>query len=314
MLSLLLSIVVSASIDSAEIMLGDQTDMHIQVVCDPTEQVEMPKFGQELIEGIEIVQAGKVDTTETPDGQRQLSQTLTLTCFRDTLYAIPPVAVVSGKDTFRSEAMSLNVVQPFEMDTTMAIADIKDREDVPIWWWGIIRWILLGLLILTVIGGITYIVWKYLRKKEGKDDEPKIPPRPAEEVALEKLQQIEAEKIWQQGEIKLYQTELTDVIREYIGRRFGVMSTEKTSDETLRELRALLMENGKWKMDNFHELYDELKSTLTLADLVKFAKWTTTPDENERSLQTAYRFVKETTPKETENDQMVNDQMVNRKS
>lgn len=249
-----------------------------------------------------MVQAGKVDTTQTPDGQRQLSQTLTLTCFRDTLYAIPPVAVVSGKDTFRSEAMSLNVVQPFEMDTTMAIADIKDREDVPIWWWGIIRWILLGLLILTVIGGITYIVWKYLRKKEGEDETPQIPLRPAEEVALEKLQQIEAEKIWQQGEIKLYQTELTDVIREYIGRRFGVMSTEKTSDETLRELRALLMENGKWKMDNFHELYDELKSTLTLADLVKFAKWTTTPDENERSLQTAYRFVKETTPKETENE------------
>ncbi len=302
MLSLLLSIVVSASIDSTMIMLGDQTDMHIQVVCDPTEQVEMPKIGQELIEGIEVVRAGKVDTTQTPDGQRQLSQTLTLTSFKDSLYAIPPVAVVNGKDTFRSEAMSLNVVQPFEMDTTMAIADIKDREDVPIWWWGIIRWILLGLLVLTIIGGIAYIVWKYMRKKEGEDEAPQIPLRPAEEVALEKLQQIEAEKIWQQGEIKLYQTELTDVIREYIGRRFGVMSTEKTSDETLRELRALLMENGKWKMDNSHELYDELKSTLKLADLVKFAKWTTTPDENERSLQTAYRFVKETTPKETENE------------
>lgn len=302
MLSLLLSIVVSASIDSTMIMLGDQTDMHIQVVCDPTEQVEMPKIGQELIEGIEVVRAGKVDTTQTPDGQRQLSQTLTLTSFKDSLYAIPPVAVVSGKDTFQSEAMSLNVVQPFEMDTTMAIADIKDREDVPIWWWGIIRWILLGLLVLTVIGGIAYIAWKYLRKKEGEAEAPQIPLRPAEEVALEKLQQIEAEKIWQQGEIKLYQTELTDVIREYIGRRFGVMSTEKTSDETLRELRALLMENGKWKMDNSHELYDELKSTLKLADLVKFAKWTTTPDENERSLQTAYRFVKETTPKETENE------------
>jgi hypothetical protein len=35
---------------------------------------------------------------------------------------------------------------------------------------------------------------------------------------------------------------------------------------------------------------------LTLADLVKFAKWTTTPDENESSLRSAYTFVKETTP------------------
>jgi hypothetical protein len=33
---------------------------------------------------------------------------------------------------------------------------------------------------------------------------------------------------------------------------------------------------------------------LTLADLVKFAKWSTTPDENELSLRNAYTFVKET--------------------
>ena len=35
---------------------------------------------------------------------------------------------------------------------------------------------------------------------------------------------------------------------------------------------------------------------LSLADLVKFAKWTTTPDENENALRTAYEFVHETTP------------------
>ena len=35
---------------------------------------------------------------------------------------------------------------------------------------------------------------------------------------------------------------------------------------------------------------------LQLADLIKFAKWKATPEENERSLQTAYQFVRETTP------------------
>ena len=33
---------------------------------------------------------------------------------------------------------------------------------------------------------------------------------------------------------------------------------------------------------------------LQLADLVKFAKWHTTPDENEQGLKTAYDFVNET--------------------
>ena len=290
MLNILLAIVVSASIDSTMIMLGDQTDMHLKVVCDPTEKVEMPRIGEQLIDGIEVVKIGQIDTTQTPDGQRQLSQTLTLTSFKDSLYAIPPIAFLSGKDTLRSEALSLNVVQPFEMDTTLAITDIKDREDVPIWWWGVIRWVLLGILIAGVIGGIVYIIVKLTRKNQKPEEEIKVPLRPAEEVALEKLQKIEAEKIWQQGEIKEYQTELTDVLREYIGRRFGVMSTEKTSDETLRELRV--------QMKDDKELYQSLADELRLADLVKFAKWKTTPEENEEGLRTAYRFVKETTPKD----------------
>ena len=64
-------------------------------------------------------------------------------------------------------------------------------------------------------------------------------------------------------------------------------STEQTSDETLRAMRPLL--------NNQKELYEQLRKMLTLADLVKFAKWSATPDENELSLRSAYAFVKETT-------------------
>jgi len=44
------------------------------------------------------------------------------------------------------------------------------------------------------------------------------------------------------------------------------------------------------------DLYGRLSKMLQLADLVKFAKWETTPDENEKALSTAYDFVHETTP------------------
>ena len=42
------------------------------------------------------------------------------------------------------------------------------------------------------------------------------------------------------------------------------------------------------------DLYERLRKMLQLADLVKFAKWHTTPDENEQALSTAYDFVQET--------------------
>ena len=289
--NLLLAIVVSASIDSTMIMLGDQTDMHLQVTQETTEQVEWPAFGEALQEGIEIVDRSVVDSTTLPDGRVQLSQTLTLTSFKDSLFAIEPVVFVSGEDSFFTEALALNVVQPFEVDSSLAITDIKDIERAPIWWWGIIRWILLGLLIAGLAVGGWY-AWKWYQKNRKPEEEEVNPEllRPAEEVALEKLDEIKAQKIWKDGKVKEYQTELTDVIREYIGRRFEVHSTEKTSDETLQAMKPLIEK----------DLYGRLKSMLQLADLVKFAKWHTTPDENESSLTTAYDFVRLTTKSEEE--------------
>ena len=291
--NLLLAIVVSASIDSTMLMIGDQTAMHLSVTQEANERVEMPVFGETLQDGIEIVDRSAVDTTTLPDGRLQLSQKLTLTSFKDSLFAVAPIAVVSGGDTFRTEPMALNVIQPFEVDSSLAITDIKDIEKAPIYWWGILRWILLALAVIGLFVGAYYGVQWY--RKHFLKEEDVIEPellRPADEVALEKLDEIKAQKIWKDGKVKEYQTELTDVVREYISRRFDVQSTEKTSDETLRAMKPLIDK----------ELFAKLSKMLQLADLVKFAKWHTTPDENEQALSTAYEFVKET--KEVINDEM----------
>ena len=287
MLSILLAIVVSASIDSTSLMIGDQTDLHLQVTQEKSERVEMPVFGETLQDGIEIVDKTIVDTLPLSDGRIQLNQYLTLTSFKDSLFSINPIAVVCGQDTFLTEPMALNIVQPFEVDTTLAITDIKDIEKAPIWWWGIFRWVLLAIvLLLLAVGG--WYLWRWYQKNRKPEEEPIDPEllRPADEVALEKLDEIKAQKIWKDGKVKEYQTELTDVVREYISRRFDVQSTEKTSDETLRAMKPLIEK----------DLFSKLSKMLQLADLVKFAKWHTTPDENEMALTTAYEFVQETRP------------------
>jgi hypothetical protein len=154
--------------------------------------------------------------------------------------------------------------------------------------------VLLALAIAGIgVGGYYLITYLQARARKGEDEQVAAEPlRPAEEVALEKLDAIREQKIWQTGQVKEYHTQLTDVVREYIDRRFEVSSVEQTSDETLRAMRPLL----SYQKD----LYEQLRKILTLADLVKFAKWTTTPDENEQSLRSAYTFVKETTPAKEE--------------
>ena len=290
MLTMILALVVSAAIDSTTLFIGDQTDLHLRATCEMGEQVQLPVLGEQLIAGIEIVDRTIVDTTILNDGRVQYNQYLTLTSFKDSLFYISPLPFVSGGDTMWSESLMLNVVQPFEMDSAdIAITDIKGIYKAPIWWWGVLRWILLALATVVVgVGGYYLITYMQRRlAKETTDTVPVEPLRPAEEVALEKLDLIREQKIWQSGQVKEYHTQLTDVVREYIARRFDVSSAEQTSDETLRAMRLMLKEQK--------DLYEHLRKMLTLADLVKFAKWTTTPDENEMSLRSAYAFVKETT-------------------
>ena len=296
-LSIILTIVVSAQLDSTQLMIGDQCDLRLQATLDKQEQVEFPVYGEELIPGIEIVDRTMIDTADLKDGRRQLTQYLTVTSFKDSLFFIPPVAFASGNDSLLTDPMSLNVIQPFEIDTTQnAITDIKPVFRAPIWWWGIIRWILLGLGVIGLCIGIYFLV-RWLKKRkaihEGEYVEPVV-LRPAEEVALEKLDKIKEEKIWQQGRQKDYHTELTDVVREYIARRFEISSQEQTSSEILADMQPVLKDRK--------DLWQSLKKMLSLADLVKFAKWNAMPDENEQSLRSAYEFVRETTPEKAEDE------------
>lgn len=290
--SILMAVVLTAQIDSTEIMIGDQANLHIEAIGSSEDHVAWPQYDRPIGGILEVVERSKVDTTVEKDGRVRLSQDLTITSFQDTLLYIEPLPIIVNGDTLYTNALSLNVIQPFELDSmnaTEAITDIKDIYRAPIWWWGILRWVLLALVIIGLaIGGYYLYLWY---KKNHSAGEVTIEPellRPCDEVALEKLEQIRIEKLWQQGQIKEYHTQLTDVLREYISRRYDVSSQEKTSDETLAGMEPILKANDQ------RDLYEGLKKTLRLADLVKFAKWQTTPEENETALRNAFTFVEQT--------------------
>jgi hypothetical protein len=294
-LSILLSIVINTSLDSTVICLGDQTGLRFEANCDANEYVTFPTFGKQLIDGVEIVRQSGIDSTIDKQG-KHYKQELMLTSFEDSLFFIEPIAFACGSDTAYSETITLNFVQPFVLDSTNAICDIRDIQKAPIWWWGYIRWIL-GVLLLA---GICWLIWWLLGKIGNYNGKympaaKKEPERPAEEVALEELDRIREEKIWTQGRTKQYHTELTDVLRTYIAKRFGIASTEKTSDETLQAMKPVLKDQ--------RELHASLTKVLQLADLVKFAKCPATPDENEQALHIADDFVDETKPAPVEQKQ-----------
>lgn len=280
-------ITVNARLDSTVLWIGDQARLTFEVSQQPNQKVTMPIFSDTIIGGLEMVEPVKTDTVQSPDGHIQVNQSYVVTAFEDSLLYIPSFPFVSDGDTVWSKSLSLKVVQPFQLDTAAAsVTDIKPVFDPKFDWWGFIKLVLLIVVIIALLVVAFIFIRRYFQNKPVFEKQIIEPVLPAHVIALGELDRIKSEKAWQQGRSKEYHTELTDVIRIYIERVFDMNSMEMTSEEILEHLQVLRTERKS--------AYTGLKQILQLADLVKFAKWNPTPDDNELSLLNAYLFVNQT--------------------
>ena len=280
-------ITVNAKLDSTVIWIGSQAHLTFEVSQQPNQKVNVPIFSDSITGGLEIVEPVKTDTVKSPDGHILVTQCYLVTSFKDSLLYIPSFPFVLNGDTVWSKSLSLKVVQPFKIDTaSKTIADIKPVFNPKYDWAGLFIIVLLVLLILILLALFYYLFQKYFKKKPILNETEIKLLQPAHVVALNQLDKIKQEKLWQKGRHKEFHTELTEVIREYIERIFNISSMEMTSEEILEHLRLLSKEQKS--------TYQRLQQILQLADLVKFAKWNVTPDEHELSLLNAYLFVNQT--------------------
>jgi hypothetical protein len=90
--------------------------------------------------------------------------------------------------------------------------------------------------------------------------------------------------MWQSGKVKEYFSTLTDIAREYIEGQFGVNAVEMTTDDILEEVKPLHFSS---------ETYNKLKETMEVADLVKFAKYSSSNLESENAMNSMTDFVNE---------------------
>ncbi|HPY67608.1 MAG TPA: hypothetical protein PLP03_05530 [Bacteroidales bacterium] len=131
----------------------------------------------------------------------------------------------------------------------------------------------------------TYCAYQKIQKVRNRT-EPEIDPDPPHIIAFRELERLREEELWQKGDVKKYYSRLTEILRQYLERRYGVNSLEMTTSETLNAL----VESG-FKKD---EAYSTLKSVLNDADLVKFAKYKPEPAENDKSFSNSWQFVEVT--------------------
>jgi hypothetical protein len=279
---------VTASFDSTRIYIGDQIHFTVTVDRPVGLLLSTPLLKDTLLKQIEILKEPVSDTTILKDGRMRIVRKYLVTSFDSGFYQVPPVYAemtsASGIKRYYSDYSPLQVmrVKLTPPDTAQKIFDIVKPYKAPITAGEILTWLLIVIVAAALVWYIVRFVRKLKMKKKG-EDQPVVNPDPAHVIALRELEKLKEEKLWQNGEVKLYYTRLSEIVRQYLENRYSIQSLELTTYETLN----LLKKTG-FKED---ELFKKLKTVLTGADLVKFAKYKPDATENELNYEYAWDFV-----------------------
>jgi len=281
---------VSAALDSTTMMIGDQMKLHLSIQYPSSANIiKVDYSGLEKDENVELLKNGNFDTINQ-SGLTILQKDLLFSIYDSGSFYVPAIKVdynFKGQNQSKSTyKIQVDVMTP-QQDSVYLTAIkpiIKEartlRDLLPIF--------LIVLALILVLGLIFYLV-----NRKGKEVAPPPPMRkvPAHEIANDKLDGLKKKQLWQNGEVKAYQSELTYIVREYLENRYDAQALESTTSEILDQLKSL---------DFDDTMKSQLREMLELADMVKFAKAEPPVEAHERLMNYAESFVDKTKPELTE--------------
>ena len=287
---------VEARLSADSVWIGDQFTLEVEVEKDVMQVVDFPTFQKEegkigtIGDRVEVLAELPVDTLEHNGRRVKIRKQYVLTAFDAGNYNLGlfPALYLDKNvvDTLYTADSLRFFMQTFPIDTlTMTIHDIKAPLAAPVKvqeWLGYVLLVFFGLQLLAAIA---YIIYRRYRSKRPGAKRLRRPGEPPHVTAIRELEKLHSEKLWQNQRHKLYYTRLTDIVREYIEGRYGVMAMEMTSDEIILALTELNIPARS---------HEQIRRLLSTADYVKFAKYVPDVEDNEMSWSDAYYFVEET--------------------
>lgn len=282
---------VDGKVESTDVQVGKPFTFDLSLKVPYGWFVEWNDFASDtLSEQLDIIKRSEVERTADADSNVIVKQQLTLMTFDTGQIQVPSVGLTYARsfdDPNRLKAYTDPIrlySTTMTVDTTQAFKPIVEPISAPVTMKEVFPWILAFLLLVLLVLGI----WLLVRRRKRKVDEngnivrgPVIPPY---DKAVSDLENLRQQKLWQSGKVKEYFSSLTDIAREYIEGQFGVNAVEMTTDDILEEIKPLHFSQ---------ETYSKLKETMEVADLVKFAKYTTSSLESENAMTSMTEFVNE---------------------
>lgn len=270
------------------ILIGDQIEWIIPLEMAPGEKYFLEDIADPPAAGVEIIKPLEIDTLKSARGKLAIEGRIILTSFDSGSYYLPPlIAMIERKngavDTLYMEGPTLEVTTVPIDTATYQIKDLKGQIKYPLQLKEVLPWVGVALLLAALIYALIH--WIRMRRANRTFLGKPIVKDPPHIVALRTLDKIRKAKLWQNDKQKQFYTEVTDALRVYIAGRYGIVAMERPSGEMLADLKKQDIEAG---------LYDNIAELFSRADLVKFAKYQASQQENEAAIPDAVRFVNST--------------------
>jgi hypothetical protein len=277
---------VAARVDRAEAYVGDPVHLEVVAISKSAVPVNLPST-------LELGPFSLLDRKESEqnlgDGRTRRVFALTIAAYEPGPKQVPAVEVTylgprGEVRTTRTSPVAVKIGSLIANEPEPALKDAAPPVSVleeNLW-----PAYLAGALVAAGLGALlTIAIVRRLRARRG--DRPGPPPRPAHEVALERLDRLGAYGFLENADNRPFYFAVSEVIRDYLGARYGFDSLELTTDELLAELRR---HSGR------ELVVGEIQGWLSACDLVKFAKISPSAAESRGALESAIRIVSATRP------------------
>ena len=181
------------------------------------------------------------------------------------------------------EVEAVSALPPDAQQKGAELMDIKGPEEVPIRSYRLL-WGALGL-IAAAVGGV--FLYRYLKRPRPLKAELLPPPLPLATRTRNALEALREENLPAHARGREFYFRLSDIVRAYLGERYGLEALECTSSELLEKIRRLSVPALP---------REELHAFILQADFVKFAKFPVTEVDCANALEFGFTLVQKTTP------------------
>ena len=276
--------ILSHEFDPEDITIGDPVQLRIRIEANENLHIYLTPINDSEHEHLEVdkPQVKRIKAEDTPTGKAHYEVVYPLRAFAIGAHTLPSITIeytdTNGNNGSIQTPTYLFEVRAVKPPSDTEMKGIKDPWSVPPNW---LLYILAALLVIVVIGAIIFLYFR--RRAKPVDLQPEaLSQRQPHEIAYEQLNRIEGMNWVAQGEMKIYHTEISHVIRQYIAARYHVPALELTTQELLDRLQP-------------EDIPKELMQYFfTNCDWVKFARYSPTKPEAHERMEEARRIVDET--------------------